>query len=212
MKYKKLLFYTSLSSATIVFFVFFVYQIFSFEIKTAFFHQKSTNIIQPNKQITYYQAIGKTSKQMLYDKYSTIGVNILQIAPVAMAIAIKNPVLYTTYAGAIAIVTPVVVLAKKFIKEARPDDANDFTSFPSGHTAFAFLCATILCLFTKHIRCKHWIRCLYVISAIIIAILRILAKRHWFVDVCCGGIFGCVSAIIAYYFVVKINEKLQIFK
>lgn len=70
-----------------------------------------------------------------------------------------------------------------------PKDA----SFPSGHTAIAFTCATTLAFFDKK---RKWF---YYLVAILISISRIYLNCHYLMDVLAGGVIG--------YIIVKFIQK-----
>lgn len=87
---------------------------------------------------------------------------------------------------------------KNFTKEVRPDSMNPARdrSFPSGHTANAFVAASIV-----HKEFKHrspW----YGIGAYAIAtsvgVFRMLNNRHWESDVFVGAGIGMLSVHLAY--------------
>ena len=84
---------------------------------------------------------------------------------------------------------------KNITKQERPDGSNSY-SFPSGHTANAFLAASII-----HSELRHrsqW----YGIGAYTIATsvgaLRILNNKHWESNVFTGAGIGILSAHLAY--------------
>ncbi len=200
-----------LSLSTIIIITLFTYQINSNMIKSTFFKdnyaQKKTET-----ELEYFKKIKKTDKQIKHNKYTNIGVGILQVAPFIISITTLNSIMYTTYACSIMITAPVVAFGKKIFKEPRPDDKNDLTSFPSGHSAFAFMCATVLIMCMKNKKRYMLLNVLLIILASYSAIGRIIANRHWFIDVFCGSMIGIISSIIAFILIKKINNKLFIFK
>ena len=135
----------------------------------------------------------------------------MQIAPFVVAVTTYNPIMYLTYASAITISTPVVAFGKKITKEPRPDDKNDLTSFPSGHSMFAFMASTVLILCVKKQKNKKILGLISIIMASFVAIGRIIAKRHWFVDVFFGSIFGLIAGMISFFLIKKINDRLCLF-
>ena len=203
---KKLLHYISLLFSTIVIIFLFVYQLYSSDIKAMFF-KTSNGQFKTETQSEYYKRINKTDRQITYDHLSTIGVNILQVTPVIGAILTRNALMYVTYSGAIVITAPVIAFTKKFIKEARPDDDSSLTSFPSGHALFAFLSATIYTLYAAH-RYKQITSICAFLLATFVAIGRVMAKRHWCIDVICGGIIGIAIAMLTTYIVHKMNSHM----
>jgi membrane-associated phospholipid phosphatase len=96
------------------------------------------------------------------------------------------------------IMNAIIWPMKNFIHEVRPDSVNPARnqSFPSGHTANAFLAASLV-----HKEFKHrsaW----YGISAYAIAtsvgVFRMLNNRHWESDVFVGAGIGMLSVHLAY--------------
>lgn len=88
-----------------------------------------------------------------------------------------------------------VFIVKKLSHEERPD-GSDRLSFPSGHTAQAFLAASIV---HTEFRDKSQ---LYGIGAYAlatsVAALRMINTKHWQSDVVAGAGFGILSAHLAY--------------
>jgi membrane-associated phospholipid phosphatase len=78
-------------------------------------------------------------------------------------------------------------------------------SFPSGHTATAFLLATLLVLIFAKLR-LGW---LWFSLAITVAYARIYLAQHHFVDVYWGSIVGFVSAIIIYAYFYSPKRKFN---
>lgn len=77
----------------------------------------------------------------------------------------------------------------------RPDSSSA-NSFPSGHTAQAFLAATF---FTKEYGNKYpWISVgMYTLSTGI-GVMRILNNKHWISDVLAGAGIGMLSVELSY--------------
>jgi len=94
-----------------------------------------------------------------------------------------------------AIMLGSVYLVKTLTKHERPD-GSDYRSFPSGHTAQAFLAASIV--HTELREKSQW----YGIGAYTIATtvgaFRMLNNKHWEADVFAGAGFGILSAHAAY--------------
>jgi len=88
-----------------------------------------------------------------------------------------------------------VYLVKAISHEERPD-GSDNLSFPSGHTAQAFLAASIV--HTEFRDKSQW----YGIGAYTVAtsvgVLRMVNTKHWQSDVVAGAGFGILSAHLAY--------------
>lgn len=85
---------------------------------------------------------------------------------------------------------------KNISHELRPN-GNDYQSFPSGHTAEAFLSATFL--FEEYKKVSIW----YGISGYLVAgtvgYLRIYNNAHWLHDVIAGAGFGIASTELTYW-------------
>ena len=106
-------------------------------------------------------------------------------------------------ASAALIMGTVVTVTKYSVKEVRPDDSTA-NSFPSGHTANAFMGAELL--YQEYKDVSPW----YGISGYIIAastgVLRIQNNRHWLTDVTSGAGIGILSAKAAYWLFPAINK------
>lgn len=98
----------------------------------------------------------------------------------------------------VAIMGGVVNTMKTSFKVTRPDGSNNH-SFPSGHTATAFMCATMLHREYGMTR-SPW----YSIGAYSVAtatgIGRMLNNKHWFSDVLVGAGIGIISTELGYFF------------
>ena len=94
-----------------------------------------------------------------------------------------------------AIMLGSTYLVKALSREQRPD-GSDNLSFPSGHTAQAFLAASIV--HTEFRDKSQW----YGIGAYAVAssvgVLRMVVDKHWQSDVVAGAGFGILSAHLAY--------------
>ncbi|MBQ3347934.1 phosphatase PAP2 family protein [Candidatus Saccharibacteria bacterium] len=111
-----------------------------------------------------------------------------------------------------AFIPPLVVMAatyiifdKFLILSTRPDGSGE-PSFPSSHTmiiATIFFC--IILALKKYVRKKPLRITLDIIMLVLIALAaagRILANKHWPMDVACGLVFAAVFAGI-YYLIIK---------
>jgi hypothetical protein len=82
-------------------------------------------------------------------------------------------------------------------RETRPDNTSN-NSFPSGHTATAFMCATIL---HKEYGMKSpWYSIGGYTLAGITGVTRQLNNRHWIGDVLVGAGIGMISTDLGYFF------------
>ena len=77
----------------------------------------------------------------------------------------------------------------------RPDGSNRH-SFPSGHTATAFVGAHIL--FKEYKNASLWIGVAGYAAATTVGTMRILNRKHWVSDVVAGAGFGILSVEISY--------------
>lgn len=85
---------------------------------------------------------------------------------------------------------------KQFGFEWRPD-SSDRHSFPSGHTAEAFVSAEFARLEYRHI--TPWPGIAGYATAVTTAFLRMRHNKHWFGDVMAGAGVGIASTRFAYY-------------
>lgn len=96
-----------------------------------------------------------------------------------------------------ALMAGMVNSLKYTVKERRPDGSAD-NSFPSGHTATAFLCATIL--HKEYGARSPWYSIGGYTLAGLTGITRQLNNRHWIGDVLVGAGIGILSADLGYFF------------
>ena len=86
----------------------------------------------------------------------------------------------------------VVSNLKRFTAEPRPYDTNDLSSFPSAHTAQAFLSATLL--HEQYGRQYPWLSVGGYAVATATGAMRLLGNKHWATDVLAGAGIGFLSA------------------
>lgn len=84
---------------------------------------------------------------------------------------------------------------KRIVRVERPDGA-DFHSFPSGHTAGAFVAASIFHKEFGHRSIWYSIGAYTVASGV--AMLRMMNNEHWKSDVIAGAGFGILAVNLAY--------------
>lgn len=94
---------------------------------------------------------------------------------------------------------------KKLSRELRPD-ASNYYSFPSGHTAIAFISAEFL--YQEYKGVSPW----YGVSGYAIAAttgyLRMYNNKHWLNDVVAGAGLGIAATKLTYWLYPKIKRKL----
>jgi len=95
-----------------------------------------------------------------------------------------------------AIMGGFVYPIKNISHELRPN-GNDYQSFPSGHTAEAFLSATFL--FEEYKNVSVWYGIGGYLVAGTVGYLRIYNNAHWLHDVIAGAGFGIASTELAYW-------------
>ena len=155
----------------------------------------------------YYKRIGKTDTQIAFDRISDIGNYVLKYTPYAIAAVKNSPLIFVSYSASIALYMVSSYALRVIVQEPRPDDINNKTSFPSGHTVGAFCAATILALCVR----LKWLSFVSILLAAFVAVCRLLANRHFPVDVLAGCFIGCMSATFCYVLFMIFNSKLNIF-
>ena len=101
------------------------------------------------------------------------------------------------------VITGVSVASIKLLTGIERPDESDLTSFPSGHTATAFMCAEILYQEYKDESIIYGI--LGYTAAATTGYLRVYNDKHWLSDVIAGAGFGILSTKLSYL----LHEKLQ---
>ena len=110
--------------------------------------------------------------------------NIDFFIPMIYSVATKNPILFAEYSFISIGISGVVEISKYFIHEERPDKSNN-RSFPSGHSAIAFLVAHFLFL-----RINKFAGIFFYLVAFAIAFSRVYYNKHWTHDVIIAGLFA----------------------
>lgn len=99
-------------------------------------------------------------------------------------------------AVAAALMASVVNTVKHNVSVLRPDGSNDH-SFPSGHTATAFMTATML---TKEYGYKSpWVGIAAYATASSTGFMRMANNKHWLSDVLTGAGIGILSTELGYW-------------
>ena len=86
---------------------------------------------------------------------------------------------------------------KYTVREPRPYNPNVRNSFPSGHTATAFMGAELVRMEYKDASVWYGLSAYVVASGI--GVLRVWNERHWATDVLAGAGIGILSARVAYW-------------
>ena len=99
-----------------------------------------------------------------------------------------------------------VMVTKQLTNIQRPDMSN-YRSFPSGHTATAFLGAHIL--FREYKDVSPWIGVAGYAVAFTTGTIRMINRKHWFSDVVTGAGIGIISAELSYLILPVILRKCK---
>ena len=130
--------------------------------------------------------------------------NIAQYSPGALMLALKAAGvesrsswgrMLTADAFAAAIYLGATESVKRIANTRRPDQ-TDCRSFPSGHSAMAFLCATML--HKEYGGVSPWYSLGGYTAATATAMARVLNNRHWQEDVLTGAAIGVISTHLGY--------------
>ena len=131
--------------------------------------------------------------------------DMIQYSPAAIMYALKAigiesrsdwPRMVTADMASIVIMTGFTNAVKYTVKRERPD-GRAHNSYPSGHTATVFMCATMLHKEYGE-TLSPWIGAVGYGIAATTGIFRVAANRHWCSDVMCGAAIGIVSTEAAY--------------
>jgi hypothetical protein len=97
--------------------------------------------------------------------------------------------------GSMIFCTAAVQIPKRSTRISRHDGSNEH-SFPSGHTATAFLGAHIL--FREYKEVSPWIGIAGYGVAATTGVMRAINRKHWFSDVVTGAGIGIISVELSY--------------
>lgn len=131
--------------------------------------------------------------------------DILQYSPVAIMAAVKLagvqgrsdwPRMLTADMMACALTVSVTRLGKNTFGRERPDGSTR-NSYPSGHTATAFMCAQMLHKEYGE-TVSPWISVGGYTIASTAGVFRVIANRHWCSDVICGAAIGILATELSY--------------
>lgn len=139
--------------------------------------------------------------------------NYLQYSPAAVMLAMKAAgvksesswgKMFTAAASASVIQFCTTHAIKRIAKEERPDGTRR-NSFPSGHTATAFMTATMLHKEYGHI--SPWISFGGYSVATATGVMRMVNNRHWMSDVLAGAGIGIMCTEFGYWIADAISPK-----
>ena len=154
-------------------------------------------------------------KYDIWDKYAhqTVSIdNYLQFVPAAAVYGLNIAGIHGAhnyldltmiYLLSNVIMNLTVYTVKNVTHEQRPNGA-DYLSFPSGHTAEAFLSAEFLMQEYKNVSIWYGIGGYAVATSV--AYLRMYNNKHWLNDVIAGAGFGILSTRLAYILYPKIKK------
>ncbi len=112
--------------------------------------------------------------------------------------------LFLSDALSAAIMTTVVQVSKSTTHVWRPDGSNNH-SFPSGHTATAFMTATMLSKEYGHL--SPWLSVGAYAMASATGLMRMANNKHWLSDVMVGAGVGILSTEFGYWIADAIMKK-----
>jgi hypothetical protein len=104
-----------------------------------------------------------------------------------------------------AIMALTVNVLKHTVREQRPDGSS-YNSFPSGHTATAFMGAELLWQEYKDV--SPWIGVGGYIVATGVGVMRMSNNRHWATDVIAGAGIGILSVKAAYWLYPSLHKLI----
>jgi len=110
------------------------------------------------------------------------------------------------YGMSMLISNATVFSIKKFSGEMRPDE-SDMYSFPSGHTANAFVAAEFMRQEYKEV--SPWYGVAGYAMAATTGYLRMYNNKHWFSDVVAGAGVGIASTRLAYWLYPMIKRSFS---
>lgn len=138
-----------------------------------------------------FKDIGKTDTMILVDEIMTDLKDVVKFSPIALALFMRSTSLYISYGLPLFGYFVLTKTLKNVVKKKRPDGIN-LKSFPSGHSASAFLPATFL-----WIKFGPMIGIPLSILATAIAISRVYCGRHTLIDITAGSLCGILSGLLA---------------
>jgi undecaprenyl-diphosphatase len=127
-------------------------------------------------------------------RIGTLGLVWIAIA-LAFAVLWRRPALFLTVVAADAVADLLAELGKVIVHRHRPFEhqlgpPSGTHSFPSGHTATSFACATVLSAFAP-----RW-RVPFFVLATLIGLSRVYNAMHYPTDVLAGAALGVLTALL----------------
>jgi undecaprenyl-diphosphatase len=124
----------------------------------------------------------------------TLGAVWLAIAAV-LALLWRRPSIFVTVLAADAAADGLAGAGKLIVQRHRPFETqigppSSTHSFPSGHTATSFACATVLSAFVPRLRVPFFL------LAALIGISRVYNGMHYPTDVVAGALLGVLTALL----------------
>lgn len=168
------------------------------------FLQKIQKMNRADAKEFFFKAIGKTNKEIFYDKISTYCKNILKTQPIFYFLIFDINFVFL-YSYNLFICFCLTKSLKRIFKRERPDETNS-KSFPSGHCANAsvgFFFTIQRINFIDHLSILGFNVYYNVIILLILFILwifvlysRLKFKRHYPSDIIAGVLIGIISSIL----------------
>lgn len=155
-----------------------------------------------------HSGLGKVKIQQYsndhFEGFKTSTDNYLQFAPVVAIFGLelagvksRNDLTnqWIIMAKSELLMTAIVYSMKNVVHDTRPDGSED-NSMPSGHTAQAFVSATLLDM--EYRDTSPWISVAGYMCAVSTGFLRVANNRHWASDVFIGAGIGIASVKLVY--------------
>ncbi len=171
----------------------------------------TTHYWQPANAINQHVKDGMQQwRQTSFDGRRFTFDNYIQFLPVATMAALKiagvesrhNMLELSTCAAGGYLLMGIITVSTKEILDIQRPDGSAYNSFPSGHTATAFVGAELLRL--EYGESLPWVAAAGYAVATLTGVMRIYNNRHWAGDVLAGAGVGILSANIS----VWLNDRL----
>lgn len=168
---------------------------------------RNNRMVRELDQSTNDEVSEHYKKQIPYDNYiqflpavSVYGLNLMGVKG-ERSLRDVTIVMVTSH----LLMAATVQTMKSATKIRRPDGSTN-NSFPSGHTATAFVGAHIL--FREYYKKSVWIASSGYVFSTATGVMRVLNKRHWISDVVTGAGIGILSVEASYLLLPVINKLL----